>query len=549
MNPLIVLISSIGGRLFGERLPSVIESASPTSHARSRITAILSLATVSAPCASPLHAQPAVNDPDLAVRTVVSGLTQPINLGFLRENDFLITEKSTGQVKRVVNGAVTATVLDLPVNSASERGLLGMALHPDFERTKWVYLFWTESSTGADSTVLAEVGNPSSPYAPGTPQPFGNRVDRFVWDRRTQTLRFDRNIAVLRAYQADANQPLRGNHNGGLIRFEKRGEGHGRGHWSHGDGWGRHKDTREKLFVIIGDNGRRGMLQNLLRGPSGPGVPDDQFGGPEPDNAHLTGVVLRLNDDGSTPRDNPFYEYGASLGGEEGANLQKVFAYGIRNSFGLAVDPLSGELWQSENGDDTFDEINRIEAGQNSGWIQVMGPLVRITEFKGIETTFPTPPGSLQQVRWPPGNIADSPITARARMVDLPGSHYADPQFSWKYATAPAAIGFMGDRSLGADYEGDLFVGASLPVLTGGYLFRFKLSENRRRLTWSDPRLADLVADNTAKHNPTESESLAFGTGFGVSTDIQTGPDGNLFVVSSSTGSVYEIYRPGRRDR
>jgi glucose/arabinose dehydrogenase len=548
MNPFVVSISSIGGRLFGERLPSVLESASPISPVRPRVVGLLVWATALALCAPPLHAQPAVNDPDLAVRTVVSGLTQPINLGFLRENDFLITEKSTGQVKRVVNGVVTATVLDLPVNSASERGLLGMALHPDFERTKWVYLFWTESSTGADSTVLAEVGNPNSPYAPGTPQPFGNRVDRFVWERRTQTLRFDRNIAVLRAYQADANQPLRGNHNGGLIRFEKSGKDHDRGR-RNGHGWGHDKEGREKLFVIIGDNGRRGMLQNLLQGPSGPGVPDDQFGGPEPDNAHLTGVVLRLNDDGSTPRDNPFYEYGASLGGEEGANLQKVFAYGIRNSFGLAVDPLSGELWQSENGDDTFDEINRIEAGQNSGWIQVMGPLVRITEFKGIETTFPTPPGSLQQVRWPPSNIADSPIVARARMVDIPGSHYADPQFSWKYATAPAAIGFMGDSSLGPDYQGDLFVGASLPVLTGGYLFRFNLSENRRRLTWSDPRLADLVADNTAKHNPTESESLAFGTGFGVSTDIQTGPDGNLFVVSSSTGSVYEIYRPSRRDR
>jgi glucose/arabinose dehydrogenase len=154
----------------------------------------------------------------------------------------------------------------------------------------------------------------------------------------------------------------------------------------------------------------------------------------------------------------------------------------------------------------------------------------------------------LEQVRWPPSNLADSPIVARARMVDLPGSHYADPLFSWKYATAPAAIGFMADRSLGSSYEGDLFVGASVPVMTGGYLFRFKLSENRRRLAWTDPRLADLVADNTAKNNPSESESLAFGTGFGVSTDIQTGPDGNLFVVSTSSGSVYEIYRPRRRD-
>jgi aldose sugar dehydrogenase len=93
----------------------------------------------------------------------------------------------------------------------------------------------------------------------------------------------------------------------------------------------------------------------------------------------------------------------------------------------MAVDSSTGELWQSENGDDTFDEINRIEPGHNGGWIQTMGPLARISEFKGIETTFGQM--ALQQVRWPPTNIADSPIDARARMVDFPGSHYAEPQF------------------------------------------------------------------------------------------------------------------------
>lgn len=487
----------------------------------------------------PLLAQqpiPTVNDPDLAVRTVVSGLSQPIGLAFLKSNDFLITEKPTGQVKRVVNGTVVGTVLDLPVNFASERGLLGIALHPDFHRNGWVYLFWTESSTGADTNVVAEVGNPNSPYPPGTPQPFGNRVDRFVWSKRTQTLRFDRNIVVLRAYQADADQPLRGNHNGGVIRFAKseRGKHHGRHKW--------HGHEREKLFIVIGDTGRRGMLQNLLNGPFGPNTPDDQFGGPEPDDAHLAGVVLRLNDDGSIPRDNPFYEYGKSVGGEEGRNFQRIFAYGIRNSFGLAVDPWTGDLWESENGDDAFDEINRVEPGHNGGWIQSMGPLYRLAEFKQIETT--PPPGSLQQIRWPPSLIADSGIEARARMVDVPGSHFGEPQFSWKYAVPPAGMGFLSDESLGDEYEGDLFVGAALPVAAGGYLVRFKLTPTRSRVAWDDPRLADLVADNSAKHDMTESESILFGSNFGTGTDVHTGPRGNLFVVSASHGAVYEIYRP-----
>jgi len=487
-------------------------------------------------------ATPTVTDPDLAVRTVVSGLTQPIALAFLGPNDFLVTEKSTGRVKRVVNGRVRTIVLDLPVNSASERGLLGIALHPDFRRNRWAYLFWTQSSTGADSTVPAEVGNAS---VASTASPLGNRVDRFVWNPQTQRLRFDRNIVVLRAFQADAGQPERGNHNGGVIRFAQsdrdardrdfdfaNGKSHDRND---------RRDQHEQLFIIIGDTGRRGVLQNLMDGPIGPGIDDDQFGGPEPDRAHLTGVVLRLNDDGSTPNDNPFHEFGASLGGQVGANLQKVFAYGIRNSFGLAVDPWTGELWESENSDDAFEEINRIEPGHNGGWIQTMGPLARVAEFKAIETA-PDFLG-LQQMRWPPDNIADSPVEARSRMTDLPGSHYGEPQFSWKYALPTAAIGFLENRSLGRKYLGDLFVGAATPATSGGHIFRFDLTRNRQRLAWSDPALADQVADNDAKHSLLESESLLFGTGFGVSTDIQTGPSGGLFVVSVSSGSVYEIHR------
>jgi aldose sugar dehydrogenase len=475
---------------------------------------------------------PTLTDPDLAVRTVVSGLTQPIAMAFLGPDDFLVTEKSTGRVKHVVNGAVRSVALNLPVNFGSERGLLGIALHPDFPRNHWVYLFWTQSSTGFDTDVLADVGSSSRPRAAS---PLGNRVDRFVWNWQTQKLTFDRNITVLRAYQADAGQPERGNHNGGIIRFARSDRGgDDRGHRDRRDG-------REQLFIIIGDNGRRGVLQNLMDGPIGPGMDDDQYGGPEPDNAHLTGVVLRINDDGSPPRDNPFYEFGASVGGEVGANLQKVFAYGIRNSFGLAVDPWTGELWESENCDDAFEEINRIEAGHNGGWIQVMGPLARVTEFKAIETA-PEFLG-LQQLRWPPENIADTAVEARARMVNLPGSHYAEPQFSWKYALPTAAVGFLENRSLGRKYHGDLFVGAATPATQGGHIFRFDLTSNRQRVAWSDPALADQVADNEAKHSIVESESLLFGTGFGVSTDIQTGPGGGLFVVSTSSGNVYEINR------
>lgn len=450
---------------------------------------------------------PSVVDSNLAVRTAVGGLSQPISMAFLGPDDFLVLEKATGQVKRVVGGSVSAVVLDLAVNSASERGLLGIALHPDFETTPWVYLYWTESSTGADTNVTGNV-----PL-------LGNRVDRFVWDGSVLT--FDRNIVTLRAYQLDGGRE-RGNHNGGVVRFGADG----------------------KLYVIIGDNGRRGQTQNLENGPFGAGTPDDQFGGPEPDDAHLTGVVLRLNDDGTTPDDNPFYETGAAIGGQAGANVQKIFAYGIRNSFGMDVDPVSGDLWTQENSDDAFDEINRVEPGMNGGWIQIMGPADRVPEFKAIELAIGG--ASLQQTRWPPTNIADSPEEALSRLYMLPGAHYSDPEFAWKYAVAPAGIGFLRSRALGPQYEHDLFVGAARPTLENGYLFRFNLTGNRRMIGVDDPRLEDRVADNGAKFDITESEELLFGRDFGVGTDIQTGPNGSLFVVSLSNGAVYEIYRPRR---
>ena len=105
-----------------------------------------------------------------------------------------------------------------------------------------------------------------------------------------------------------------------------------------------------KLYVMIGDNGRRGQLQNLVNGPGGPTRADDQFGGPEPDDAHLTGVILRLNDDGSTPQNNPFFKAGAAMGGEVGANAQKIFAYGLRNGFGGRNFGIGTDMHTGPNG-------------------------------------------------------------------------------------------------------------------------------------------------------------------------------------------------------
>lgn len=448
----------------------------------------------------PAAVSPTMLDANLSVSTVVSGLVQPTSLAFLGANDFLVLEKASGKVQRVINGVLQGAVLDLPVNSASERGLLGIALNPQFALNGFVYLFWSESSTGADTTNIDDITL------------LGNRVDRYTWNGSVLT--FDRNLIKLRALQQDAGQPSRGNHDGGVLRFGPDG----------------------KLYIIFGDNGRRGFLQNITSG--GP-VPDDQFGGPQPDDAHLTGVILRLNDDGSTPTDNPFFNATTTLTGAAATNVKKVFAYGIRNGFGMAFDPLAGNLWTQENGDDAFDEMNRVSPGFNGGWIQTMGPLSRVAEFKSIETSYGN--GTLQQLRWPPGNIADTPQAAFARLYLLPGAQYTDPEFSWKYAVAPASMGFIKGRGLGPQFEGDLLVGASRTTLLNGYLFRFSFSNDRKHFKFSDPLLNDSVADNTDKFDLAESESLVVGRDFGVATDIQTGPNGNVFVVSLLNGAIYEI--------
>jgi glucose/arabinose dehydrogenase len=492
-----------------------------------RLLAVLAVLLVGAAYAPGAQAAPTVLDPNLAVRTVVGGLTTPSSVAFIGANDMLVLEKNTGRVLRVTNGVVQGTVLDLSVNFNSERGLLGIALHPSFPFDSGVYLYWSCRSAAAPADPFfpdeercldTNMFGPDSGNVLQVPL-LGNRVDRFAWDG--STLAFDHNLIMLRSFQndgapvpegqGDAAQPPRGNHDGGAIAFGPDG----------------------KLYVIVGDVGRRGQLQNLQDGPTPP-TDDDQFGGPEPGDAHLTGVILRLNADGSTPADNPF-------AGEANAAVRKVFAYGVRNSFGIAFDPLSGNLWDQQNADDAFDELNLVEPGMNGGWVQVMGPIERISEYKTIETTFGAQ--SLQQLRWPPSNIADTPAEARSRLFQLPGSRYSDPEFSWKWAVPPAGIGFLSGHALGPQYAGDLFVGAATPLTVGGYLFRFNLTGNRRKIAVDDPRLEDRVADNNAKHDITESESLLFGRDFGVVTDIETGPNGNLFAVSLTQSAVYEIFR------
>jgi len=232
--------------------------------------------------------------------------------------------------------------------------------------------------------------------------------------------------------------------------------------------------TDNNVYVIIGDvEGHRTKVQNFEDGPAADG----------------TSGVLRIGKNGELPE--------PVIG--SGTFGKYYFAYGIRNSFGLAFDPETNMLWDTENGPSFGDEINLVDAGFNSGW--------RDTQGKANQS-----------------DLADL-VLFNSR------SHYSDPEFSWTEPVGPTALAFLNSSELGEEYQNDMFVGD----INNGAVYRFELNGNRDALVL-EGALADKVADT-----PAESDAAVFGTGFGGITDIKTGPDGNLYVLSFIDGSVFRI--------
>jgi glucose/arabinose dehydrogenase len=218
-----------------------------------------------------------------------------------------------------------------------------------------------------------------------------------------------------------------------------------------------------QVYAVIGDTGRYGPLQNKgLEGIHPPGTTD-----------YLdTSVILRVDPPG------PYY------------------AVGVRNSFGIAFDPATGTMWDTENGDDDSDEINVVPDGFNSGWEAVMGPATD----EGL-----------------------------ARMVGYEGYEYRDPEFTWHRPVAPTGIGFA---DFGSEYDGSVFVGDC----NHGRLYMFKMNQDRDGLAFASPGLQDGVAD---EGDPLEEIIVA--EGLGCITNIRTGPDGYLYVASYSHDAIYRI--------
>jgi glucose/arabinose dehydrogenase len=390
----------------------------------------------------PVGAQ-SVTDGALTVESVITAgsIAAPTAMAFLSASDILVTEKNTGQVRRITSGTVQASpVLNLAVANNSERGLLGIALHPDFPTDNRVYLYYTRAATDGGAAL-------------------DHRVESFAW-----------NGTSLTSTGSFLTLPVTSgpNHDGGIILF----------------GPPTVAAAQRKLFIVIGDLNRDNQLENFAAGAAA----DD------------TACILRVNPDFTTPtgtEKGPFFDV---AGGN--ASLERLYAYGVRNSFGMDFDPSTGALWDTENGAAAYDEVNRVDPAFNSGWQRVMGPLSR-------------------------GNFEGAPGLVQFGGVGT----YTDPKFSWLNTVAPTGIHFMLGPGIGAAYDGDCFVGDS----NNGRLYKFEMNASRDGFVLSGD-VADLVFD------PTDTLSLIqFGSSFGAVTDIETGPDGYLYVASIGNNTVYRV--------
>ena len=197
--------------------------------------------------------------------------------------------------------------------------------------------------------------------------------------------------------------------------------------------------------------------------------------------------------------------------------LNLYYAYGIRNSFGMDFDPLTGNLWDTENGPSFADEINLVVPGFNSGWDKVQGDRKPILS-NGM-----------------PGNLTVYP---QKSLVDFGGKgKYHSPEFTWfQKPIGPTALKFFNSDKWGNKYKNDMFVGD----IHRGYLYHFKLDHDRNGLLFPKGPLADKI-----EYWPQELQPVVFARGFGGITDLQIGPDDGYLYVLSYDGNIFRIVPSG----
>jgi glucose/arabinose dehydrogenase len=380
--------------------------------------------------------EPTVVSSDFQLDKIVDGLSRPTGLTFLGPGEFIVIEEDTGMVKRITNGKISQTILDLDVSTDDSRGLIGIDSFHNRNKT-FVFLYFTESSSHDDEG-----------------EPLGNRLYRYELANDKSDLINPKLLLDLPAGPGSMD-------NGGPVLV----------------------GPDNYVYLVVGqvqddsDRGHETKAQNFENGPDADG----------------TGGVHRITQDGKMVSSRIL---------DSAGKMDTYFAYGIRNSFGIDFDPITGKLWLSENGVYTNDEINLIESGFNGGWKDVTG-------------------------------LAPSGFN-NSGLVSFDGTgRYRDPKFVWNQTVAPTALLFLNSDSFGPAYKNDMFVGD----YQFGRIYHFELNSERNGLQLNGT-LADKVANSDL-----ELQKTIFGEGFGVPTDLEIGPDGMLYISSLRDGAVYRISR------
>ncbi|MEM8637254.1 MAG: PQQ-dependent sugar dehydrogenase [Cyanobacteria bacterium P01_G01_bin.54] len=295
-------------------------------------------------------------DLDLKMVTVLDGLEHPWGIAWLPEGEVLITERP-GRLRIARAGMLDPTPISgIPdILAEGQGGLLDIALHPDFAENQWVYFSYAHGTINANRT----------------------RIARAQFDGET--------LSDWQVIFEVSQTKSRAQHFGSRLVWLPDGT----------------------LLASIGDGGNPPveLSGELIRQQA------------QNQGSHL-GKVIRLNDDGSIPGDNPFVD--------DADAAPEVWSYGHRNIQGLAVDPATDEIWATEHGARGGDEVNRLEVGENYGW-----------------------PVATHSREYSGGLI--SPETS------LPGM--LDPKVIWTPSIAPSGLAIYRGEAFPA-WQGNLFAGA-----------------------------------------------------------------------------------------
>jgi aldose sugar dehydrogenase len=382
------------------------------------------------------NSAPIVKDRSLRIEQVATGIEFPASMSFLDKDDILVTEKNSGMVRRILNGTVLEKpVLRVNVENYWEGGLLGIAIDKhNAPHSTPVYVYLYYSSPASK-----EMGDDKSNLT----QNEGNLLYRYEYNGGKLA-----NPKLL--LKIPYPQNFTHIHNAGVVLV----------------------GPDRNIYLVVGDLGHpvtkaQNVNNKLL--------------------VNGTSAIYRITKEGSAAKGNPF-----------GGDMSKYYAYGMRNSFGMDFDPVTGKLWDTENGPWHADEINLVEPGFNSGWKKVQG----LSYLHNQYTKKQFDPNSL---------------------VTFDGKgKYREPEFVWNETFGITAIKFLDSNKLGKSYENDIFVGD----FDNGNIYHFDLNKNRTALSLHN-KLTDKIANNRD-----ELQDVIFGKGFGAIVDLEVGPDGYLYVLS-----------------